>query len=151
MNTPELSHLQWCEFIRDQVKHDDDLINQRVSWLNTSQAVFFSAYFLLSTREILASAGPHVRVMGLYFLPILGLLTSTFTYIGIVVLARSIMRQRNLFQEKCEQEHGKTPCYLPLMLDNRWKDYAVQAAPHNPICLYNCMVLRSAKHYHGAG
>jgi hypothetical protein len=42
-----ISGIQYYEIIRSQIEHEDNLINQRLSWFVAAQAFLFSAYAIL--------------------------------------------------------------------------------------------------------
>src|SRR5580658_8096117 len=45
-------HLQLYSIFRDYIKHEDDLINQRLSWFLTLQGFFFAAYALALQKSV---------------------------------------------------------------------------------------------------
>jgi hypothetical protein len=53
-----ISGIRYYEIIRSQIEHEDNLINQRLSWFVAAQAFLFSAY------AILLNAAPQVRLEG---------------------------------------------------------------------------------------
>jgi hypothetical protein len=53
-----ISGIQYYRIIRSQIEHEDNLINQRLSWFVAAQAFLFSAY------AILLNAPSQLRVAG---------------------------------------------------------------------------------------
>ena len=53
-----ISGIQYYQIIRSQIEHEDNLINQRLSWFVAAQAFLFSAY------AIVLNAPPQVRLEG---------------------------------------------------------------------------------------
>ena len=53
-----ISGIQYYKIIRSQIEHEDNLINQRLSWFVAAQAFLFSAY------AILLNAPSQVRLEG---------------------------------------------------------------------------------------
>jgi hypothetical protein len=85
------AELEWREylFFREEMRHEDNLINQRVSWLISSQA------FLLGGFATLIGAGPNTlagslgglknaMLLGLPIAGILGVLTNYVTLLAAV-------------------------------------------------------------------
>ena len=80
-----ISGIQYYQIIRSQIQHEDNLINQRLSWYVAAQAFLFSAY------AILLNAPSQVRLEGfgrqqeiLFFLiPLVAIGVSILIYITV--------------------------------------------------------------------
>ena len=46
-----ISRIEYYQIIRSQIEHEDNLINQRLSWFVAAQAFLFSAYAISSMRR----------------------------------------------------------------------------------------------------
>ena len=102
----ELSRAEYYQFIKQQIDHQDHLVNQRVIWQIIAQAFFFSAYTSLLNAPKEAKAPPFdaEQQLLLWLLPIAGLLTGLVTYAGIVSSIKTIAYLRELYDE---YSHGK--------------------------------------------
>jgi hypothetical protein len=50
-SAPQPSNLERLQFYRDEIKHEYDLLGQRVSWYVTSQSFLITAYAIAFSRE----------------------------------------------------------------------------------------------------
>jgi hypothetical protein len=81
--------------MRHQVEHEDNLINHRVSWLVTSQALFFAAYaigFTASPDNEIMPAGELKRV--LLVIALLALFTAALTSMSIAAAVAALTKLR---------------------------------------------------------
>jgi hypothetical protein len=98
-STDSAAELEWREylFFREEMRHEDNLINQRVSWLISSQA------FLLVGFATLIGAGPNTlaaslsglrnsMLLGLPIAGILGVVTNYVTILAAVWHVRGIRK-----------------------------------------------------------
>src|SRR5688572_28835390 len=81
---------------RDYLKHEDGLINYRLTWTLTLQGLLFAAlgYLANDLGENGGGAGgrvsPFLRALVLVLIPAMGLLTAAFGWIGILAAHRAI-------------------------------------------------------------
>ena len=81
--------------MRHQVEHEDNLVNHRVSWLVTSQALFFAAYaigFTASTTNSILPADDLKRV--LLLIALLGLCSAILTSMSIAAAVAALTKLR---------------------------------------------------------
>jgi hypothetical protein len=104
----QLSRAEYYQFIKQQIDHQDNLVNQRVIWQIIAQAFFFSAYTSLMNAPK-ESKGPifdaEQRLL-LWLLPLAGFLAGLLTYVGILSSLKTIDYLRKLYDE---YSHGKAP------------------------------------------
>jgi hypothetical protein len=104
----ELSRAEYYRLIKQQIDHQDNLVNQRVIWQIIAQAFFFSAYASLLNAPKEAKGPPFdaEQQLLLWLLPIAGLFTGLVTYPGILSSIKTIDYLRKLYDE---YSHGKAP------------------------------------------
>jgi hypothetical protein len=93
-------------FERAKIEHEDDLVNHRLSWLTTSQAIFFAAYvFGFSKTPNWPSAFRRA-------LPPLALLTCAAFYVGLI----AAMRAANIVRENWDKKFHQYEDYRDALL-----------------------------------
>jgi hypothetical protein len=104
----ELSCAEYYQFIKQQIDHQDNLVNQRVIWQIIAQAFFFGAYATLmnAPKEAKGPLFDAEQRLLLWVLPMAGLLAGLLTYVGIVSSLKTIGYLRKLYDE---YSHGKAP------------------------------------------
>jgi hypothetical protein len=92
-----ISGIQFYEIIRSQIEHEDNLINQRLSWFVASQAFLFSAYAILLNAPSQVRLEPFARQQELLFslIPLVAIGVSILIYITIIaaMLATANLRR----------------------------------------------------------
>jgi ketosteroid isomerase-like protein len=81
--TSQLAGIDWIQLYgvyRDYLKHEDELINRRLSWNLTLQGFLFAAYGLVITKA--DELKGHLGLLR-YLLPMLGVAVSSMSLIGI--------------------------------------------------------------------
>jgi hypothetical protein len=86
-----------ARFERAKIEHEDDLVNQRLSWLTTSQAIFFAAYVFGFSKT---QNWPTVFRRAL---PPLALLTCAAFYVGLIAAMKAATIVRENWDQKFEQ------------------------------------------------
>lgn len=81
-------NLHRYEVFRDYVKHEDSLINNRLTWLLISQGLIFNAYSTLEKSKIDACINHHAGITADLSalqgaLGVVGLLICVFSFLGI--------------------------------------------------------------------
>jgi hypothetical protein len=95
-----ISRIQFYQMIRSQIEHEDNLINQRLSWFFASQAFLFSAY------AILLNAPPNVRLQSFatqqetlfYLIPLVAIGVSILMYITVTAAMLAMANLRRLLE-----------------------------------------------------
>lgn len=79
------SALEHYKIIRAQIEHEDNLINQRLSWFVTSQSFLFTAYALLLNAPVQVRLPEISRQQNLLFLiiPLVAICTGLLIYTTI--------------------------------------------------------------------
>ncbi|HEU4342280.1 MAG TPA: hypothetical protein VFU31_11985 [Candidatus Binatia bacterium] len=99
-----ISRIQYYQIIRSQIEHEDNLINQRLSWFVAAQAFLFSAY------AILLNALPQVGVQRfaaqqeLLFslIPLVAIGVSILIYITVIAAMLAMANLRRLLKTHME-------------------------------------------------
>ena len=105
--TKELSFDEYV-LLREEIRHQDNLINARLSWLVSSQAFLLSGFAvtLNGTAQPLLPVFAKVNVVLFAALPVGGLVTDIASYLTIWAAIRRMTTIRNLV-------HGYHPTQLP--------------------------------------
>ncbi|MGB8356798.1 MAG: hypothetical protein WCD79_23070 [Chthoniobacteraceae bacterium] len=118
MASPEINRgddMEWREylFFREELRHEDNLINQRVSWLVGSQAFLLGAFATLITSTLKMSDLGGIRnymLVGLPVAGITGVLANYVTILGAVLHIRGVRRlvadKRTLQMPSLGKWHG---------------------------------------------
>jgi hypothetical protein len=102
----QLSRAEYYQFIKQQIDHQDNLVNQRVIWQIIAQAFFFGAYASLmnAPKEPKGPLFDAEQWLLLWLLPLAGLFAGLLAYVGIVSSLKTIEYLRKLYDE---YSHGK--------------------------------------------
>ena len=106
--TPEafLDEVKRFELFRSVIQHEDDLLNQRVSWIILAQSFLMAAYITAGGSE---EDGTNALK---YITAIVGLLTVVVTMPAILAAGRNIELQQHVYfsrissEERCRELHG---------------------------------------------
>jgi hypothetical protein len=102
-----ISRIEYYQIIRSQIEHEDNLINQRLSWFVAAQAFLFSAYAILlnapsqvrlqrfATQEILFS-----------LIPLVAIGVSILIYITVVAAMLAMANLRRLLEGHVKEEES---------------------------------------------
>jgi hypothetical protein len=98
------SRIQYYQIIRSQIEHEDNLINQRLSWFVAAQAFLFSAY------AILLNAPAQVRLQRfatqqeilLSLIPLVAIAVSILIYITVIAALLAMANLRRLLKNHME-------------------------------------------------
>src|SRR5882762_5791084 len=82
MNTDQES----LEIIRRRLEHEDNLVNQRLSWILTSQAFLLTGYAILLNAPADLRSAMYVRHHGLlmWLIPLTGIVTVLLIWLAIL-------------------------------------------------------------------
>jgi hypothetical protein len=101
---------EWREylFFREEMRHEDNLINQRVSWLIGSQAFLLGGFATLVSAgsSIPASALGRIRDSMLIGLPVAGILGVVVNYVTILA---AILHVRGIQKFVADRTPGRMP------------------------------------------
>jgi hypothetical protein len=102
--------------VRDQIHHEDDLINHRLSWLMLSESIFFGFYVNLN----LIPHGPSTKAdVDGYIIALLGILTCIFIWISIGAALRKIKDVSEKFSETCSASTVEAPSHsFPMVMSD---------------------------------
>ena len=106
--TPDELSKDEYKFLREEMRHEDNLINARVSWLVNSQSFLFGA-FAITLNGSAQSKFPmyaKLNVILVSWLPVAGILGVVASYLTIWAAILHIRRVRRLAR-------GKSPQRLP--------------------------------------
>ena len=106
-----ISGIQYYQIIRAQIEHEDNLINQRLSWFVAAQAFLFSAY------AILLNAPSQVRLQGFarqqeilfYLIPLVAIGVSILIYVTVIAAMLAMANLRRLLKSHANEleSHAK--------------------------------------------
>jgi hypothetical protein len=100
-----LDEVKRFELFRSVIQHEDDLLNQRVSWIILAQS-FLMAAFITNTSD--DGSGNSLR----YITAAVGLLTVVVTLPAILAAGRNIELQQHVYfarissERRCKELHG---------------------------------------------
>jgi hypothetical protein len=106
------SAIEHYKIIRSQIEHEDNLINQRLSWFVASQSFFFSAYAILLNAPVEARQPEFAEQQSILFLmiPIVAICTSVLIYTTITAAMIAMYNLRkNLDKHAITQLRGDLP------------------------------------------
>jgi len=85
LNKMDTDH-EALESIRRRLDHEDNLVNQRLSWILTSQAFLLTGYAILLNAPIDLRSPMHVRHHGLlmWLIPLTGIVTVLLIWLAIL-------------------------------------------------------------------
>src|SRR5919106_547596 len=123
-----ISRIQYYQIIRSQIEHEDNLINQRLSWFVAAQAFLFSAY------AILLNAPPQVRLQSFAtqqeilfsLIPLLAIGVSILIYITVIAAMLAMANLRRLLETHMNE---KDSALLPPVQGYRQTVLLGQATP----------------------
>jgi SNF family Na+-dependent transporter len=78
---------QYYSIVRNEIQHEDDLINQRLTWLTYTEAIIFGGFFALSGGE--KGLSPTAKV-AYDLLPWFGLMSSIAILVGVCLAIYAI-------------------------------------------------------------
>lgn len=97
----KVSRKELFAMIREQIRHEDGLVNQRQNWLLLSQGFLFLLFSSLLTAD--ATVLPHIKWL---LLPVacMGVLLNTLSFIGILEAFRSLNELRSTWDTRYSKE-----------------------------------------------
>jgi len=90
------------EIIRRRLEHEDNLVNQRLSWILSSQAFLLTGYAILLNSPTVLRSEMHLRHQNLlmWLIPLSGIVTVALIWLAI---AAALMAMRDL--RACAKAH----------------------------------------------
>jgi hypothetical protein len=141
----EISLEKRYELIREQITHEDSLINQRLNWLLLSQGFLFAAFTSIVTSTSysggkLALIDPLFASRILFGIPITGLLLNFFSYFGLHAAYQSLKHLReNWYDARPANKRGqKLYDSFPQIT---WKGFAITTASSTPMVISGVWLL----------
>jgi hypothetical protein len=101
-----ISEIQYYQLIRSQIEHEDNLINQRLSWFVASQAFLFSAYAILlnaPSRVRLQSFATQQNIL-FSLIPVVAIGMSILIYITVIAALLAMANLRRLLESHMKEE-----------------------------------------------
>lgn len=108
----QVSGIEYYQIIRSQIEHEDNLINQRLSWFIAAQAFLFTAYAILLNAPTEMRAQKFATQQDLLFLlvPVVAIGMSILIYTTIIAAMIAMTNLRRLLESKVKkQERADLP------------------------------------------
>jgi hypothetical protein len=128
-SVPEsISGIQYYQIIRSQIEHEDNLINQRLSWFVASQAFLFSAYAILLNvpSQVRLQSFETQREMLFFLIPLVAIGVSILIYITVIAAMLATANLRRLLKSHMNE---KESALLPPVQGYRQTLLLGQASP----------------------
>jgi hypothetical protein len=83
-NNNKTSEADYYKLFRDQIEHEDDLINNRTNWLLAAQGLLFAAFgVLIKTSEGCSPVPSKVKLL-MNVIPAVGIFVTIFTFLSVL-------------------------------------------------------------------
>jgi hypothetical protein len=128
-SVPEsIAGIQYYRIIRSQIEHEDNLINQRLSWFVASQAFLFSAYAILLNAPSQARLEGFARQQEILFflIPLVAIGVGILIYITVIAAMLATANLRRLLKTHMNE---KDSALLPPVQGYRQTLLLGQASP----------------------
>jgi hypothetical protein len=91
--------------IREQIRHEDSLVNHRITWLLISQAFVFAAFtsVALQQNQVLNIPKENIPLL-LFFIALLGQALNISSFAGILAAFRSLRILREKWYNTVEDQ-----------------------------------------------
>jgi hypothetical protein len=123
-----ISGIQYYQIIRSQIEHEDNLINQRLSWFVAAQAFLFSAYAILlnaPSQVRLQSFATQQEILFI-LIPLVAIGVSILIYITVIAAMLATANLRRLLKTHMNE---KDSALLPPVQGHRQTLLLGQASP----------------------
>lgn len=136
--------VEYYQVIHEQIRNEDNAMNQRVNWLIISQSFFFGGFATLLSSPPDPADGQYAAIHDLLFwiIPGISLVTSTLIYIGILVSLFYMADLRKLFQSYPQDD--TTKCFPPIqgtIASRRLAQLPAIAVPFLFICTWMVLMI----------
>src|ERR671923_290973 len=103
-----ISGIQYYQIIRSQIEHEDNLINQRLSWFVTAQAFLFSAYAILlnAPSEVRLERFATQQEILFFLIPLVAIGVSILIYITVIAAMLAMANLRRLLESHLKEEES---------------------------------------------
>ena len=103
-----ISKIQYYQIIRSQIEHEDNLINQRLSWFVASQAFLFSAYAILLNAPSQVRLQSFAAQQNILFslIPVVAIGMSILIYITVIAALLAMANLRRLLESHMKEEES---------------------------------------------
>ena len=136
----EITKKELYEMIREQIKHEDELVNHRLNWLLLSQAFLFTAFIAIATNQ---NAMPHIGSDLVPYIPIglaaIGFIINALSFIGINSAHNSLDELRNIwygrYPEEKKSEEGVYANFPQITWEGSRFSRAINTATSTPLII----------------
>ena len=103
-----ISRIQYYQIIRSQIEHEDNLINQRLSWFVAAQAFLFSAYAILLNAPSQVRLPSFAKQQDILFplIPLVAIGVSILIYITVIAAMLAMANLRRLLESHVNKEES---------------------------------------------
>jgi hypothetical protein len=103
-----ISRIEYYQIIRSQIEHEDNLINQRLSWFVAAQAFLFSAYAILLNAPSQVRLQRFATQQEILFslIPLVAIGASILIYITVVAAMLAMANLRRLLEGHMKEEES---------------------------------------------
>jgi hypothetical protein len=124
-----ISGIQYYQIIRSQIEHEDNLINQRLSWFVAAQAFLFSAYAILlnAPSQVRLEAFATQQEILFFFIPLVAIGMSILIYITVIAAMLATANLRRLLKTHMNE---KDSALLP-SVQGYQTNFTARAGPAN--------------------
>src|SRR5918996_5606681 len=101
-----ISGIQYYQIIRSQIEHEDNLINQRLSWFVAAHAFLFSAYAILLNAPSQVRLKSFATQQDILFslIPLVAIGVSILIYITVIAAMLAMANLRRLLESHLKEE-----------------------------------------------
>ena len=102
-----ISRIQYYQIIRSQIEHEDNLINQRLSWFVAAQAFLFSAYAILlnAPSQVRQEFATQQEIL-FFLIPLVAIGVSILIYITVIAAMLAMANLRRLLESHLKEEES---------------------------------------------
>jgi hypothetical protein len=102
-----ISGIQYYQIIRSQIEHEDNLINQRLSWFVAAQAFLFSAYAILlnAPSQVRQEFATQQEIL-FFLIPLVAIGVSILIYITVIAAMLAMANLRRLLESHLKEEES---------------------------------------------
>jgi hypothetical protein len=101
-----ISVIQYYQIIRSQIEHEDNLINQRLSWFVAAQAFLFSAYAIIlnaPSQARLQSFATQQEIL-VFLIPLVAIGVGILIYITVIAAMLAMANLRRLLESHAKEK-----------------------------------------------
>ena len=103
-----ISRIEYYQIIRSQIEHEDNLINQRLSWFLAAQAFLFSAYAILLNAPSQVRLQRFATQQEILFtlIPLVAIGASILIYVTVFAAMLAMANLRRLLEGHMNEEES---------------------------------------------